>query len=65
MAESFFKSLKVEWVYKNKYSKRSEAELSIFQWIETWYNTRRIHSSLGNKSIQEFEMKINNHKNAA
>ena len=44
VAESFFKSLKVEWVYKHKYIKRSEAELSVFQWIETWNNTRRIHS---------------------
>jgi putative transposase len=35
VAESFFKSLKVEWVYKHNYSHRSEAELSIFQWIET------------------------------
>ena len=31
-----------------------EAELSVFQWIELWYNTNRIHSSLGNKSIKEF-----------
>ena len=35
VAESFFKYLKVEWVYKHKYNKRSEAELSVFQWIET------------------------------
>jgi len=34
VAESFFKSLKVEWVYKYNYGLRSEAELSIFQWIK-------------------------------
>jgi len=33
--ESFFKSLKTEWVYKHKYNNRSQAELSIFSWIET------------------------------
>lgn len=44
VAESFFKSLKVEWVYKHNYNKRSEAELSIFSWIETWYNKSRRHS---------------------
>lgn len=33
VAESFFKSLKVEWVYKNNYNYRSQAELSIFSWI--------------------------------
>ena len=33
VAESFFKSLKIEWVYKHKYNYRSQAELSIFSWI--------------------------------
>jgi len=65
VAESFFKSLKVEWVYKHDYNQRSEAELSIFQWIETWYNRRRIHSSLGYKTISEFEMEMLNQKMAA
>lgn len=54
VAESFFKSLKKECVYRNAYLTRKEAELSVFQWIETWYNINRIHSSLGNKSIKEF-----------
>jgi len=65
IAESFFKSLKVEWVYKHKYTQRNQAELSIFQWIETWYNRRRIHSSLGNKTITQFEQEINNYNVAA
>ncbi len=59
VAESFFKSLKVEWVYKHDYQLISQAELSIFQWIETWYNKKRRHSALGLKSIDEFE--LNNH----
>ena len=65
VAESFFKSLKVEWVYKHNYGLRSEAELSIFGWIETWYNRRRIHSSLGYKSIEEFETEMFNQNVAA
>ena len=65
VAESFFKSLKVEWVYKHNYDLRSEAELSIFQWIETWYNRRRIHSTLGYKTIEEFEIEMFNQKVAA
>jgi len=65
VAESFFKSLKKECVYRNTYLTRKEAELSVFQWIETWYNTNRIHSSLGNKSIKEFEKSIINNKLAA
>ena len=35
VAESFFESLIVEWAFKHYYSLISEAELSIFQWIET------------------------------
>lgn len=58
VAESFFKSLKVEWVYRNDYAVKSEAKISIFQWIETWYNKRRRHSYLGNKTIDEFELEI-------
>jgi transposase InsO family protein len=65
VAESFFKSLKVEWVYAHKYKLKSEAELSIFQWIETWYNNKRRHSFLGNRTIKEFEINMYNNKLAA
>ena len=65
VAESFFKSLKVEWVYDFNYKSREQAQLSVFSWIETWYNKRRLHSFLGQKSIQEFEQEMNNIKIAA
>lgn len=65
VAESFFKSLKVEWVYKHNYGLRSQAELSIFQWIETWYNRKRIHSTLGYKTIEEFQIEMFNQNVAA
>lgn len=65
VAESFFKSLKVEWVCKNNYRLRSEVGLSIFQWTETWYNRIRIHSYLGHKSIEEFKIEMFNQKVAA
>ena len=63
VAESFFKSLKVEWIYKHKYQYRSQAQLSVFSWIETWYNKNRRHSALGMKSINEFELEIYNNNN--
>jgi len=56
VAESFFKSLKTEWIYKNHYDQYSEAETSIFMWIETWYNRNRRHSALNFKTICEFEL---------
>ena len=65
VAESFFKSLKIEWVYKHKYGARSDAQLSLFYWIETWYNRKRRHSHLNNKSMEEFEQLYKNQKLAA
>ena len=65
VAESFFKTLKTEWVYHYKYSAIIEAELSVFEYIETWYNRRRLHSALGYLTPFEFEMKYYQTNNAA
>lgn len=66
VAESFFKTLKVELVYHNKYETRKEAALSIFEYIETFYNTKRRHKQLKNLTILEYHKSINNNlKNAA
>lgn len=65
VAESFFKSLKVEWVYKHEYDLKRQAELSVFAWIETWYNKRRRHSYLGYKTINEFNLEMYNNNLAA
>jgi putative transposase len=51
VAESFFKTLKVERVYQIACSSRKEAEIYLFQYIKGWYNTRRIHSANNQKSI--------------
>lgn len=53
--ESFFHSLKTEWVVFEKYKDRSEARSSIFEYIELFYNRKRRHSSLGYKSPMAFE----------
>ena len=54
--ESFFHSLKVEWIYGEKvFETRKEAIEKIFDYIEGWYNTRRLHSSIGQVSPAEFE----------
>jgi len=65
VAESFFKSLKTEWVYKKEYIRKTDAEMSIFKWIETWYNRNRRHSALNYKTIMEFELENINYKQAA
>jgi putative transposase len=53
--ESFFKSLKVERIYQTRYATRREARLDIIQWIESFYNAKRLHSALGDVSPAEFE----------
>lgn len=60
VAESFFKTLKVELVYQHRYETRKEAELSIFEYIEGFYNTRRRHKHLKNRTILEYHKLINN-----
>ena len=66
VAESFFKTLKAELIYQNKYETRLQAELSIFEYIEGWYNQTRRHKHLNNLTIREYQQSIiNNIKNAA
>ena len=45
--ESFFSSLKGEWTDWHTYHTRQEAQLSIFEYIEVFYNRQRRHSTLG------------------
>jgi putative transposase len=65
VAESFFKTIKVEAVYNEIYQNHEHVKLSLFKWIETWYNRKRRHSALGYKTIEEFEILNNNQKLAA
>lgn len=54
-AESFFGILKRELIFHNRYLNRSQARQSIFNYIERFYNRRRIHSSLGYLAPSEYE----------
>lgn len=54
-AESFFKSLKTEWLYDNNYETRELAKKDIFEYIEIFYNRFRKHSTLGIYSPSEYE----------
>lgn len=47
MAESFFKTVKTELVYHQKFATRQEARLAVFEYIEGWYNRKRRRSALG------------------
>jgi transposase InsO family protein len=57
MVETFFKSIKAELIWRNLCETRRQAEGEIFQYINGFYNPRRRHSSLGDKSPLAFERK--------
>lgn len=54
-AESFFAVLKRAVVFHNQYQTRAEARQSIFDYIERFYNRKRIHSSLGYRTPFEVD----------
>lgn len=53
--ESFHGILKRELVYQTKYKTRQEAKDSLFEYIEFFYNSKRIHSTLDYHTPNEFE----------
>ena len=65
VAESFFKTLKTELIYHDKYKTINQAKSAVFEYIEIWYNRKKLHSTLGYKTPVEFEKDFNKLKNAA
>jgi len=55
--ESFYRTLKRELVQGANYDTPEQARSDIFKYIETYYNTKRLHSALGYFSPCEFELK--------
>jgi transposase InsO family protein len=65
VAESFFKTLKTEQIYGNKLITKEQMKLDLFEYIEIWYNKKRRHSAIENKTIEEFWNQKINLKNVA
>jgi transposase InsO family protein len=62
VAESFFATIKREVISDRAWPTRAGLHRAVFDYIEGWYNTRRLHSSLGYLSPAEYEL---THRNAA
>ena len=59
IVESWFKSFKSEWLYRHDYKTEAELRTLVFEYIEIWYNKKRLHSSLGYQSPLEYESTLN------
>ena len=55
VAESFFATIKRELIETRPWPTRAGLTRAVFEWIEGWYNTRRLHSSLGYLSPAVYE----------
>jgi putative transposase len=53
--ESFNATIKTELIHRTKWKTREEARAAGYRYIETWYNPKRLHSSLNFLSPMDFE----------
>jgi putative transposase len=58
MCESFFATLECELLDRRRFKSHVEARLAVFDFIEGFYNTRRIHSALDYRSPVEYERQL-------
>jgi len=63
-AESFFKTLKYELDMPDRYHSYHHARTAIFEFIEIWYNRKRLHSALDYRSPMQVEQTLT-HNQAA
>ena len=56
--ESFMKTLKQEEIYTRRYRDRVDLEAHIGEFIERYYNRRRLHSALGYRTPEQFEYSL-------
>ena len=65
VAESFFKTLKAELIYHHSLKTIEDAKLAVFEYIEIWYNRKRLHAALNYKTPKEVEIEVHNLKYVA
>lgn len=58
--ERFFSSLKREWTGDQWYATRQDAISDVREYVAVYYNTKRLHSTLGYASPMNYESKLNN-----
>lgn len=61
--ESFFSTIKTELLHRQQWHSLAELKVALFDYIETFYNRRRLHSALNYESPIDFEAKLCYSKN--
>ena len=56
--ESWFSSLKKEWLYRKSYFGEKELRALVFEYIEVWYNKKRLLSKLDYQSPEEYRHQL-------
>jgi putative transposase len=64
-AESLFATIKRELVHRHRFPSRAAARTAIFEFIEVFYNRRRLHSSIGMLPPAEFERRLREERQEA
>ena len=65
LCESFFATLECELLERRSFRTQREAQLAVFEFIESWYNPHRLHSALAYRSPMQFERDFDAQENAA
>lgn len=55
ISESFVSTLKCEFIHRHRFLTREAARSAVFEYLEAFYNRRRLHSSLGYMSPESYE----------
>ncbi len=55
VVESFWGKLKTEMVYHERFATKAKARAAVFEYIEMFYNRRRLHAALDYLSPEQFE----------
>jgi putative transposase len=58
--ERFFSSLKREWTGDRLYRTRHEAGADVREYVAVYYNSKRLHSTLGYTTPMDYEKRLNN-----
>ena len=64
VAESWFATLKLELIHRQSWATRAQVRQAVFEFVEVFYNRRRLHSSLDYLSPADYERQIHHRKAA-